>query len=275
MTAFCFIVAAPRSGTNMLRDAVCRSFRITNVGEAFVDFGDPQCDFRQASHILRRANFFNVRLDILRKHPELAIPSPANQSLILEAFLRHLEISEGAERYFVDVKYASWHHLDTYFRLPHQPPFLLTELKRRGFPLVHLKRRNIFAQYCSLKLAIQTRVWQVLADRPGDTLRLSLDPARLVEDLDDLRDAQRIFDRWLAEYPIHLLEYESLLDGTGFSKQVEGTFTNVFGMAPVEPLFTQHRKATPPLRDVVINKDEAFSALKGTVYQSMAEEALA
>ncbi len=96
-----------------------------------------------------------------------------------------------------------------------------------------------------------------------------------MQDLDDLRDAQRLFDRWLGGYPAHVLEYESLLDGTGFSKQVEEVFADIFEMPPAEPLSTRHRKVTPPLRDVVANQDEVLEALKGSPYRTMAEEALA
>ena len=84
-----------------------------------------------------------------------------------------------------------------------------------------------------------------------------------------------MFNRWLAGYPVYELEYESLLDGNGFSKKVEQTFAEIYGMAPVEPLSTVHLKVTPPLRDIVTNRDEVLTLLKGTDYEAMAEEALA
>ena len=74
---------------------------------------------------------------------------------------------------------------------------------------------------------------------------------------------------------MHELEYESLLEGHGFSKKVEEAFSEIYGMAPVQPLATRHRKVTPPLRDVVTNKDEVLSALRGTDYLDMAEQAFA
>jgi hypothetical protein len=276
MTVFCFIIAAARSGTTMLGDAVARSFRVTKVGETFHPaFTCPLNDFRLSPQVERRLNFHNLRLGLLRQHPELSFPSQANQSLILRAFLRHLEVSEEAERYLVDVKYASWHHLDAYWRLPHHPPFLLAELMRLCVPLVHLKRTNIFALYCSQKLAQKTDVWHVLEESKEPAGDLTIDLDTCLRELDDLDNAQGMFDRWLGDYHVHSLEYESLLDGDGFSKKVEATFADIFGMASLEPLSTRYRKVTPPLRDVVVNKDEVLNVLRGTAYQAMAEQALA
>jgi hypothetical protein len=248
---------------------------VAGVGETFHhEYTDPASEFRISAQIKERLGFFNLRLDLLRKHPELTLPSEANQALILQAFFRHLELSEGAERYLIDVKYASAHHLDTYWRLPHEPPFLIAELKKRGHPLVHLKRKNLFALLCSQKLAERTGLWHVFADRPVEALHLLIDTASLVRDLDDIAHAQRMFDRWLGDGLVRVLEYESLLDKDGFSRQVQETFADIFGMAPIEPLSTSYRKVTPPLRRVVVNKVEVLTVLKGTPYQTMAEEAL-
>jgi len=259
----------------MLGDAVSRSFRVVWPHEIFHDqHADPQLDYKASPDVGKRLNFFHFRLDLLKKAPQLSLPSTRNQSLMFNRYLEYLASFQDADRYLLDVKYTSWHHLDTYWRVFYQRPHLLTEVMQLRLPLVHLKRSNLFALYCSQKLAAQTGVWQASDDQTASERRLTVNITRCSAELDDLRATQRLFDRWLAGYPVHELEYETHLAADGFSKHVEQTFAQVYGITPAEPLSTVHRKVTPPLREVVVNRDEVLAALRGTDFQDMAEEAL-
>jgi hypothetical protein len=259
----------------MLGDAVSRSFGAVWPQEIFHDqHADPEIDFKASVDIGKRLNFFNFRHDTLKRRPELSLPSTANQSLILSEYLEYIASSEKSDRYLLDIKYTSWHHLDPYWRALSDPPYLLSQVKRLRLPLVHLKRSNLFALYCSKQLAAQSSVWHVFEDRTGADHHLTIDVASCVRELDDMRTTQRLFERWLSGYPVRELEYESLLADSEFSKDVEQTFARIYGISPVQPLSTLHRKVTPPLRHVVLNKDEVLSALAGTDFQAMAEEAL-
>jgi hypothetical protein len=259
----------------MLGDAVSRSFHAVWPQEIFHDqHADPQLDFKASPDIGKRLSFFNFRHDVLKGRPELSLPSMANQSLLFNEYLEYLASSEKAVRYLLDIKYTSWHHLDSYWRVFYQRPHLLAEATKLRLPLVHLKRSNLFALYCSQKLAAQTGVWQALEDQARSERQLTVDASRCARELDDIRTTQRLFDRWLAGYPVRELEYETLLAAEGFSENVEQTFTGIYGIAPLQPLSTVHRKVTPPLSEVVRNKDEVLSALRGTDFQGMAEQAL-
>ena len=274
MPTVCILLAAPRSGTTVLGDAVARSFQVLRAGEVFHDeCADPELDFRSSAKIGERLGFFNFRHDVFKTRPELSMPSPANQSLLFREYLAHLESSDRADRYLLDVKYTSWHHFDPYWRLFYERPHMLSEAIKLRLPLVHLKRSNLFALHCSQRLATETGVWHVFQERTASDVRLTLDIPRCLRELDEIRSAQRMFDHWLAGNA-HELEYERLFGLEGFSADVERTFTQVYGIAPAEPLSTAHRKVTPPLRDVVVNKDDVLSALQGTDFQKMAEEVL-
>ncbi len=259
----------------MLGDAVSRSFQTVWPQEIFHDqHADPQIDFKASADIGKRLSFFNFRHDLLRRSPELSLPSTANQSLIFNEYLEYLASFQNADRYLLDIKYTSWHHLDSYWHAFYQRPHLLAEVTQLRLPLVHLKRSNLFSLYCSQKLAAQTSVWQAFEDRTGPDRRLTVDISRCLRELDDMRTTRRLFERWLSGYPVHELEYETLLAAEGFSKDVEQTFAGIYGIAPGQPLSTLHRKVTPPLGEVVVNKDEVLSALRGTDFQGMAEQAL-
>lgn len=275
MAMFCILLADARSGTSMLGDAVSRSFRVVWPGEIFHDeFANPKLDFRSSEKVGERFSFFNFRHQVFKTRPELSMPSPANQSLLLSEYLEYLRSSEPAGRYLIDVKYTSWHHLEPYWRTLHSRPYLLKEVMRLGLPLVHLKRSNLFSLYCSQQLAAKSGVWHVFEDRSGSEHRLVINVSQCVSELDNMRLTQSMFDQWLSGYPVHQLKYENLIGSEGFSKEVVQTFAGIFGTASVLPLSTVYRKVTPPLREVVANRDEVLSALRGTDFQAMAEEAL-
>lgn len=258
----------------MLGDAISRSFLALWPNEVFHDgYADPELDFRSSKNLSQRLGFFNFRHDVLKTRPELSMPSPANQSLLLTEYLEYLATSERADRYLLDVKHTSWHHLEPYWRIFYDRPHMLSEAMRLRLPLVHLKRSNLFALYCSQKFAMETDVWHVLENRAGSDHGMTIDVAHCVSELQNFDAAQRMFDRWLADYPVHELVYEALLTPGGFAKNVEQAFIEIYGVTPVQPLSTVYRKVTPPLRDVVINKDEVLSALRGTDFRGMAEEA--
>ena len=259
----------------MLGDAVSRSFQTVWPQEIFHDqHADPKFDFKTSPDIGKRLNFFNFRHDVLKGRPPLSLPSMANQSLIFDEYLEYLVHSENTPRYLLDIKYTSWHHLDSYWRVFCQRPHLLAEVMKRQIPIVHLKRSNLFALYCSQKLAAQTGVWQALDDQTRLGRRLTVDVSRCLRELEDIRTTQHLFERWLFGYPVRELEYETLLAAGGFSENVEEVFKGIYGIPPFEPLSTLHRKVTPPLSEVVWNKDEVLQALQGTDFYRMAQQML-
>jgi hypothetical protein len=104
-------------------------------------------------------------------------------------------------------------------------------------------------------------------------MRLTIDVPRCLRELDEIRTARRMFEHWLAGRAREL-EYEALFGPNGFSTHVGQLFAEVYGIAPIQPLFTIYWKVTPPLREIVTNRDEVLSALGGTDFEAMAEEAL-
>jgi LPS sulfotransferase NodH len=276
MNVFCILLAVPRSGTTMLGDAVSRCFQAAWPQEIFhSEHAGPEIDFRTHPDIKPRCNFFNFRHEFLSQNHRLLFPSAENQSAILEAYLDYLVSSEKTKNFLLDIKYSSWHHLNHYWWRPGQIPHLLSHVIKQRFPLVHLKRRNLFALYCSQKLAEATGVWSTLTDDVASDRRLVVDAPNCADALETIRATERMFDKWLSGHPHYQLYYEDLLTADGFSDEVVRTFSEVYGIEPIATLTTEYRKVTPPLRDVVVNRDDVLSALRGTDFEAMAECALA
>jgi LPS sulfotransferase NodH len=275
MSTICILVGAPRSGTSALGDAVTRSFGAVWPQEIFnKEHADPTLDYRSSQNARQRYNFFNFRHELLQADARLSYPSKENQRAIFERYVDYLVTDGNGARYLLDIKYSSWHHLNHYFHFPYQEPYLLDLIRKHGFSIVHLKRRNLFALYCSLRLAEQTNVWWTdgTLKVPGQRLAINLGDCR--RSLTEIALAQSTFDAWFALFDVRILVYEDLFVGQELCEEVKGIFADIYGALPNAPLVTKHRKIASPLREVVQNSDQVLAALHDTPFQAMAEEAL-
>lgn len=267
--AACIVLAAPRTGSTVLGQAVGEAWQADYLGEVFHD--EPEEDFF-------KANFFQFRRSLIESVPPLSVPTWKNQRSIFQRYCRYIGSISPSGASIFDVKYYSWHHLNQCFVLPHEPPTLIDFVRETSWPVVHLVRDNLFALYCSLKLSQMRGVWHKASGTEPDieqpSLFVDVDTCRL--ELERLRSARRIFDGWFDGYGnIHHLTYERLFDGDLFSREVEETFTRIFDEPPISALAPAMRKVTPPLNEVVENRAEVLLGLAGTPFHAMALEALA
>ncbi len=260
----------------MLGDAVSRGFGATWPHEIFHRrHAGPEIDFRSSDDIEKRYNFFNFRYELFRTKPELSFPSRQNQSAIFDSFLEYMASSAQSDRHLLDVKYSSWHHLNWYWTRPLQRPFLLQHVMKRRLPIVHLKRDNLFALYCSHRLAEETNLWRTTGKGIEQSRQpLTIDVAHCRQRLEESRATTQLFDEWLGNYPRYEMKYEELLAGDKFSETVVQAFTQIYGSPPPAALATVYVKVTPPLREIVVNRDEVLAELRGTDFMEMAEKAL-
>src|SRR5690349_14961359 len=154
MSEFCIICAAPRSGTTFLGDAVTTAYEAAWPEEIFHEFhAGPGLDYRVAEDPQERANFFSFRAEAASQRPEFMYPDRASRERLFDAYLDNLRtLFPGSDRFLLDIKYNSWHHLDGFWRMPVDPPGLIDLLQAKDIPVVHLVR-NCFAQYCSFRIA--------------------------------------------------------------------------------------------------------------------------
>lgn len=259
----------------MLGDAVARSFELTWPQEIFNDaFADPDVDYLSATDLRVRANFFNFRHQLLRERPELSYPSETNQLLLWQKYIENLGDIPSGIHYLLDVKYSSWHHLDEYWKTGYSEPGLLRFIAKLDLPVVHLRRANVFAQYCSQIYAETTGIWAKTDKKRGRRRKIRIDTGRCLKHMSDVAARAERVRGWLRKGRYWELEYEKLLVDSQFSSDVVDTFSEVFGNRPAVPLKTRYKKVTPPLQQVIANGDEVLERLEGTPFLAMAEEAL-
>jgi hypothetical protein len=156
---FCVICAAPRSGTTLLAEALERAYDLASPSEVFHEaHANPTVELANVRHAVQRSNFFRFRTNCIRERPELLSPDYAARQELFDTYLDHLRKVFEKDRFLIDVKYNSWHHLDGFWRFPTDPPGLIRLLRERKITVVHLVRENLFALYCSLRMAELTDV---------------------------------------------------------------------------------------------------------------------
>ena len=194
--------------------------------------------------------------------------SPSGSPSVFAAF----EL-EQCERFLIDVKYTSIHHQDLYWRLPDGRPGLVDIVRELRLPVVHLTRRNLFALYCSLAYAEATGVWAAVDDT-NEHRAIVVDVVRCKAYMEQISAISKSVRDWLSGHGVFELEYEAILGEGIWSDRVADTFSKIYGAPPSAPLKTAYHKATPLLGKIVQNAEEVLLALRGTPFQSMAEEAL-
>src|SRR5688572_21685073 len=214
MAAFCILLAPPRSGTNALGEAVARSFRVIGLGEIFhSQYADPTADYRNSEKPGVRANFFNFRHETFRARPYLSFPSSSNIAELFSSyisFVSSLAESQETAGFLLDIKYTSMHHLEPYWRLPFDSPNLLKLLREHLFPVVHLRRKNLFSLYCSQKLAEITGIWWTDSARSDPDVTMTIDIAECIRFMDRIRETEERLERWLSGNQLYRLTYEDI-----------------------------------------------------------------
>lgn len=276
LSDFCILCAAPRSGTTLLGDAVKRGYQCAVPAEIFhEDCALPALDYRNSADAQQRGNFFNFRAELIRSRPELYYPHANARRQLFELYLNNLRTLFPNERFLLDIKYTSWHHLDGFRRDPAGPPGLMELIRDRNIPVVHLIRRNLFSLYVSTRIAIASGIWERVPSEPANraTLTIDLDHCRLW--MTNMARTQKLFSNWLSGCRVYNLTYESLTEKDAFANAVTGVFTGIFGGPPEGEITPGYAKILPPLHYVVENAGRVRDYFAGSEFEGFVNAALA
>jgi hypothetical protein len=82
------------------------------------EFARPGRDYRTSTYPQERGNFFTFREEIVRSRPELLYPHLSARRRLFELYLDNLRALFPKDRFLLDIKFTSWHHLDGFWRDP-------------------------------------------------------------------------------------------------------------------------------------------------------------
>ena len=283
MKKFCIILAGQRTGSTGLGRGLAQLLDFEWLGEIFhSNFADPAIDLDSETDIEKRANFFNFRHQKCRIDPTLSFPSEENQKNLFQGYIKFIKERFEKQGFIVAIKYTSLHHLDTYWAWPNGMPFLLKLIRQTEIPVVHVVRENLFAQYCSYKLAMKSDYWHRYPGegQPAETLTID------VKDTESFMNIMRPWTTrcqswltdpkpWLIDHrPNYVLKYEEIFEDDFLSEEVIQMFSDMFSFNPKRQAPVPTRKVTPHLSKVVENIDEVLEYFKETQYDEMVRKSL-
>lgn len=282
MAKICIILANARSGTLGLGTGIEKIFGAKWVGEVFhSNNADPSVEISPDRSINQKIsmqpelNFFNYKRYLLEKDIELSYPSVENQKKIFDRYMDHVSTSIENKNVILDVKYSSWHHFNSYWMMPMQRPVMANFVRESDLDVFHILRNNYFSQYCSMKVALHTGVWHLRENEEHTIGHLTLDPVDCENRMKSFEVARKSYLSAFANYDRHrVVNYEDIFKENKISQHVLDIFEEIFDEEPQGENLTPIRKTTPPLREVVKNKEEIIEHFRDTEFSGMVNEVL-
>lgn len=267
------IMASQRSGTVGLGLGLQNSFQVQWLGEVFQEIDAD--DIASIDDRKRDTSFFLKRIEILKKEAGWGIPSETNQKSIFETYLRMMAKDLECNDLIVDVKYGSWHHLNSFWLMPQQRPGLAKIVRELELPVVHVIRENLFRQYCSLMFAIQTGQWHVASGEKPKKRKIEIDVKNCEDRMRSVEFARNWYRSHFTNYENYFeLTYEEMFTSGKISDAVFDLFSRLLEQEPEREELVPIGRTTPSLRDLILNSDDVLRHFDGTAYGAMVESAL-
>ena len=246
-----FVFATQRSGTNFLRYCLATDKRIKDLNEIF-------------GFNVRPALFWRHRKKVLDEQPEMIFPSDDNMSKLFESFILEFVEPLDVEYALIDVKYNSVHNLNPVWQSLLEVPFLLKEIKKHQFPVIHLVRRNVLETHISNVRAKRTGQYVANVGDDVESVNVRLDLSNLINELSRRLSEIQVFENWLCGLGLnnlYSLDYEEILGlNTGVVPDCIDGMLNDLGVS-VDCLTPRTVKLVSSLNDMVENFDSEVKPL--------------
>jgi hypothetical protein len=274
MADICILLAPPRSGTTVLGESAAQAFGVVWLQEIFHDaYVVPDVASGRMLSESERGSFFSYRCRALRNDAQLSLPSEENQKKIFYGYLEYLRQEFDGKKLIVDIKYNSWHHLNDYWSFVFDPPGLVKIVRDLCIPVVHITRRNLFLQYCSLQHARATGQWHARTQDEVVSQKLVINMAHCERFMGMIETSASLFEGWLGDCIHGRLIYETMFNGVYFDDEVSECFSRIFE-APNGQMESYLIKVTPPVREIISNSQEVLSYFENTRFAELVRSSL-
>lgn len=255
------LLAMQRSGTQALGSILDQHASIEYLGEVFHD-----------KHLERTGNYFSFLKQRMETDADLVLPHQAPERF--RQYLAHLTTVARKEVSVLDVKYASTHHFEKYWKNPWAPPFFIQLLATHQIPVIHLTRRNLFRQYVSNLMAEQTNVWNLKQQATGKPQQLVINTQTLLAEIDMRESHARLMAQHLMQCPfVTSFDYADLFDGDELSHKVSAQLSGFLAVPGFEKRRPAFYKQNPnELEDVIANMTEVTSIMRDSKFSWMLDD---
>jgi hypothetical protein len=205
------------------------------------------------------------------------LPSKDNRRILFNEYIAHLSRITSREICLIDVKYNSWHHLNTYWKNFEDRPDLMDFIEENNFTIIHIFRENVFEQALSMHFASQTGIYHV---RDGDqevtsTKKIKVNCRWMLGEMNRSVANTNRFRRFMkTNNNIMELEYTSLIKDDHISPVIAENLKQQLNLSgsPLGP--TPLKKVTPPASAVIENIEEVQKFFSETRHADLVDAAL-
>jgi hypothetical protein len=219
-------------------------------------------------------NFFDYRAQHFGIKPQ----SP--EANVWDGYVSYLRSNHLKPFILLNIKYDSWHHLNGAWHFPNDPPALLGMVKERSVAIIHLIRKDVFAQACSYLVATERGIWQS-HKHPNwspeqDQTRYLLNPRDLLQLIQQSLAGTKLFRELFAGYPRYAeLTFEELLENGYLSETATNRISHLIGENCGGSGRVPTKKLILHIRDVVENGDAIVDFFKDTPFADHVSRAFA
>lgn len=258
------VLAQQRSGTTAFE-------RTLSLGEKVHSFEEVFHDVRMANY----ANYFNFREKMIKGNSRLSFNRSEHQLALWRGYVNFLRQETAKPFFMIDVKYNSWHHFNNVWYNTGSKPDMVDLVKSGRAKVVHIVRRDLFAQACSAVVAERRQKFHFKTapkDQPAD---LVINPRGLLDRMQRSNAQTQLFRRFFADYE-HCCElvYEEMFADSHLSAATRGRVSDLIGEDCDGGSEVPLSKATPPLSEVIANSREVVDFFGKTRFSDMVAENL-
>lgn len=250
------ILAMSRSGTHFLRAALGDGAGLVNLDEPF----NPDLAGRTY-------NFGHFLREEIAGNKDWRLDSRAVDSM-LERYFERLKAEGKGKPVLIDIKDDQLKVVDWPVTQVADAPRLLRHILRAGYPIVRVDRRDLLAQFASIRRATKTGEWVM----KGGGSRVSPADAAVTLDFDRAKwhiatasASNRMIRRWIARNPqVLYLTYETMIENDRLTDEARRALSAHLGRPVKASGKNMPRKLSAPLGELVTNLDEILDKFAGT-----------
>lgn len=255
------ICAQQRSGTTALQRTLGGTGIIEDCGEIF----------HNGEHEITKPSNFYFFLSEKGFQKELLSGNVDDRIRVIGLYFDYLESLSNKKYCLIDIKYNSWDVVTSPWANRFNDPIIMEVAKRRGIPLLHMIRLDVFSQAFSLFYARESGKWHFHGDENADEIRFRLPAQKFKDAIEEIDFNVTQFRKYLNGYPKAVeLIYERTYVGshiTEYGKSIIMHLIEEGDYGVLEKLYVPLKKSPIRPLDTIENVEEICKILRCTKYE--------
>jgi len=222
--------------------------------------------------------FFNYANRYYQKYPDRIIKTNENVKSLWSAYYHYLLNNSGDNKYLIlDIKYNSWHNLNTIWHYPNDRPFLMRLLENVNPIIIHITRQNVFEQYISTLLARVTGIYHSKTSSSHYSKDLlTINPQKCEHYINNVLHLNNSFAKWLKPFNRSIkLDYENIFENNKMTDYTINKLAKYINIKAFDLDNAKVKKSKKDYNTIIKNTQELHEYFKNKEYYEFIAKTLA